>query len=275
MTEKSNPFTSNIFKLWVVAFIFLFIFLRLYTIVVYPQSHIISGEILLSIVLVLVVYIWVQELKDRSRLQLLNKVLIDAHKQLERAEIDTIAVLVLSLEAKDPYVRGHSKGVARCSLTIAQEMGFSKEKQMIIERAGILHDIGKLGITDDILKKPGKLNDEEWEIMKRHSQKSVEILKPLEFLFREKEIILHHHERYDGRGYPDGIKGEQIPLGARIMAVADTFDAMNSERPYRKSLPKDAIISELKRVSGSQLDSFVVTTFLSLLEKNPSLWERD
>ena len=146
---------------------------------------------------------------------------------------------------------------------------------MIIERAGILHDIGKLGITDDILKKPGKLNDEEWEIMKRHSQKSVEILKPLEFLFREKEIILHHHERYDGRGYPDGIKGEQIPLGARIMAVADTFDAMNSERPYRKSLPKDAIISELKRVSGSQLDSSVVTTFLNLLEKNPNLWERD
>ena len=274
MAEKSNPYMSNIFKLWVVAFIFFLVFFYLYTIISYPQSKIVSGEILLSIVLVLVVYIWVQELKDRNRLQLLNKVLIDAQKQLERAEIDTIAVLVLSLEAKDPYVHGHSKGVAHCSSAIAKEMGFSKEKQMIIERAGILHDIGKLGITDAILKKPGKLNDEEWKIMKRHSKKSVEILKPLEFLSKEKEIILHHHERYDGGGYPDGIKGEQIPLAARIMAVADTFDAMNSERPYRKSLPKDAIISELKRVSGSQLDAFVVTTFLSLLEKNPSLWER-
>ena len=127
---------------------------------------------------------------------------------------------------------------------------------------------------DEILKKPDKLNDEEWKIMKRHPQGSIDILEPLEFLSQEKEIILHHHERYDGGGYPSGLKGEDIPLGARIMAVADTFDAMNSERPYRKSLPEEVIISELKRVSGSQLDSAIVSIFLNLLKKKPDLWER-
>lgn len=268
-------FLSGTFKLWVVALIFLLIFLHLYTIVTFPQTDIISNEVVLSVALVLIAYLWVQELRDRTRLQLLNKVLIDAGKKLQRAEIDTITVLVLTLEAKDPYVRGHSKRVARDCLAMAKQMGFSKEQQTIIERAGILHDLGKLSIVDDILQKTGKLTDEEWEIMKKHPRKSVEILGPLEFLFKEKEVILYHHERYDGRGYPGGLKGEEIPIESRLMAVADTFDAMNSERAYRKSLSKDAIVSELKRVSGSQLDASVVAIFLKLLERNPGLWSKD
>ena len=138
------------------------------------------------------VYLWVQELRDRTRLQVLNKALIDARDKLQHAEIDTISVLILSLEAKDTYVRGHSKRVSQCCQAIAHEMGLPRDQERMIERAGILHDLGKLGISDDILKKPGKLNDEEWEIMKQHPRKSVEILQPLEFLLQEKKIILHH-----------------------------------------------------------------------------------
>jgi len=273
--QGNNPYLSNTFKLWIVALIFFLIIFHTCTIITYPQENIVSNEIILGIALAMIVYLWIQELRDRQRLLLLNKAIIAAGERLKKAEIDTISVLVLTLEAKDPYVRGHSKRVAQYSLAIAKEMGFSKEKQMIIERAGILHDIGKLGIMDEILKKPDKLNDEEWKIMKKHPERSVEILKPLEFLFQEKEIILHHHERYDGGGYPKGLKGEDIPLGARIMSVADTFDAMNSERPYRKSLPREVILSELKRVSGSQLESAIVSIFLNLLKKNPELWEKN
>ncbi len=273
--KKLQSFLSNTFKLWIVAIIFITIVLHLYAIKAYPQAIIISSEIILGIVLALVAYLWVQELRDRYRLQALNKALVSAQKQLQQAEIDTITVLILTEEAKDSYVRGHTKRVARYSLAIATAMGFSKEDQDVIERAGILHDLGKIGISDSILKKPGKLNDEEWKIMKSHPQRGLEILKPLKFLPVEKEIILHHHERYAGGGYPDGIKGEAIPIGARIMAVADTFDAMNSARSYRKPLSKEAILSELKKVSGEQLDPSAVSIFLDLLGKNPYFWERD
>ena len=165
--------------------------------------------------------------------------------------------------------------MAECAFAIAKEMGFSEERQKVIKRAGMLHDLGKIGIIDSILKKPDKLNDEEWEVMKSHPKRALEILEPLKFLSVEKGIIVHHHERLDGKGYPDGIKGGEIPLGARIMAVADTFDAMNSHRAYREPVPRDIIISELKKVSGSQLDPAIVEVFLQLLEKEPRLWERD
>jgi len=273
--RKENAYLSNTFKLWILVFIFLMIFLHLYALIVYPTHTLISNEFILSLVLALVGYIWVQEIKDRHRLLQLNEALIEAQVHLERAEIDTIAALILTEEAKDPYVRGHSKRVSEFCLIIGREMGFSEEKQKIIERAGILHDIGKLGIADSILQKPDKLDDEEWEVMKKHPRRAVEILEPLQFLVEEKKIVTHHHERCDGNGYPDGLKGEEIPLEARIMAVADTFDAMNSARAYRQPLSRDAILSELKKVSGTQLDSSVVDVFLKLLEKDPGLWEKD
>jgi len=273
--KKGGTFSSNTFKLWIVTIIFLIVFFYLYVAMVYPNAVIISSEIILGTVLALIAYLWVQELRDRYRLQSLNKALIVAQKRLQEAEIDTIAVLILTEEAKDTYVRGHTKRVSQYALVIAKAMGFSEEEQKIVERAGILHDLGKISIVDSILNKPGKLNDEEWKIMKGHPQKGLEILEPLKFLPVEKEIILHHHERYDGEGYPERIKGEEISLGARIMAVADTFDAMNSARPYRKPLSKDTILAELERVSGTQLDPIVVKVFLELLQANPRFWERD
>ncbi len=272
---KGRAFLSDTFKLWIVAIIFLIVFFHLYAVVVYPNAVIISSEIILGTVLALIAYLWVQELRDRYRLQSLNEALIVAQKRLQEAEIDTIAVLILTEEAKDTYVRGHTKRVSQYALAIAKAMGFSQEEQKIVERAGILHDLGKISIGDSILNKPGKLNDEEWKIMKGHPQRGLEILEPLKFLPVEKEIILHHHERYAGGGYPEGIKGEEISPGARIMAVADTFDAMNSARPYRKPLSKDTILAELEKVSGTQLDPRVVKVFLELLQVNPSFWERD
>jgi len=273
--KKDRTFLSNTFKLWIVAVIFLIIFLHLYATMAYPKTVIVSSEIILGTVLALIAYLWVQELRDRYRLQSLNRALIVAQERLQEAEIDTIAVLILTEEAKDPYVRGHTKRVSQYALAIAKAMGLPEEEQKIIERAGILHDLGKIGIVDSILNKPGKLDDEEWKIMKGHPQRGLEILEPLKFLPTEKEIILHHHERYAGGGYPEGIKGEEISIGARIMAVADTFDAMNSARPYRKPLSKDTILAELEKVSGVQLDPTVVKVFLELLQKNPHFWERD
>jgi len=273
--KKGRTFLSNTFKLWIGALIFIIVLLHLYATKAYPRIVIVSSEIILGTVLALVAYLWVQELRDRYRLQSFNEVLIAAQARLQEAEINTIAVLILTEEAKDPYVRGHTKRVSQYALAIAKAIGLSEKEQKIIERAGILHDLGKIGIDDSILNKPGKLNDQEWKIMKEHPQRGLEIIKPLQFLPAEKEIVLHHHERYAGGGYPEGIKGEEISLGARIMAVADTFDAMNSARPYREPLSKDTILAELEKVAGTQLDPMVVKVFLELLQKNPGFWERD
>ncbi len=142
-----------------------------------------------------------------------------------------------------------------------------------IRYAGYLHDIGKIGISDAILNKDGRLTDEEWQIIRKHPGMALEILNPLKFLPEEKVIIKHHHERYDGKGYPDGLSGEDIPLGARIMSVADSFDAMNSKRPYRNALSKEKIISELKFSRGTQLDSSIVNVFLEMLNADDSIFD--
>ena len=274
-TKADSHFLSTKFKLWVVVILFLLVVLHLYAITAYPDATIVPSELILGVVLVLVAYLWVQELRDRHRLELLNNALIKAQEQLKQAQIDTIATLILTEEAKDPYVRGHSHMVEKYCIRLGKKMNLPDDEQKILQRAAILHDIGKLGIVDSILNKPGKLDDEEWKIMKEHPRTAVKILEPLKFLEKEKEIIVHHHEKYAGGGYPDDLRGEQIPLGARIMAVADTFDAMNSRRSYRNPLPREAIISELEKVSGAQLDPAVVNIFLKMLKEDPTLWVRD
>jgi len=270
-----TSYLSKSLKLWLVAAMFYATFLYLYDLMSFPGSNKIPEELVLGMILVMLGYIWFQELRDRRSLESLTEALINSQERLKRGQIDTIAALILAEEAKDHYMQGHSNRVAKYCLAIAREMGFEKEREEIMRRSGMLHDIGKIGIVDDILKKFDKLSAKEKEILKKHPRKAREILKPLEFLSKEKDIIAHHHERYDGGGYPDGLKAGEIPLEARILAVADTFDAMNSERSYRKPLSKEEIIAELKKVSGSQLDPSVVGLFLSLLEKNPDLWKMD
>lgn len=276
-TNKFSSVSHN-FKIAMVMLIFFLALFRLIDIYYFPAFDpaidILSDEILIIVVLFIIIYLWIQEVRDYHKLLKLNRDLIFANEQLKQGEIDSIASLIKAEEAKDPYTYGHSERVTKISLAIADAMGLDDETRGSILRAGVLHDIGKIGIKDAVLLKKEKLTDEEWEIIKSHSQKGADILRPLRFLANEIDIIVHHHERYDGKGYPDGLKGKEIPLGALILAVADAFDAMNSERPYRKPLSQDEIMSELKKSSGGQHSPEIVDVFIGLLKKNPQLWAR-
>ncbi|OIP87539.1 MAG: hypothetical protein AUK24_09300 [Syntrophaceae bacterium CG2_30_49_12] len=187
------------------------------------------------------------------------------YKDLHESYLSTIRALASALEVKDLYTRGHSDSVARCAVKIAKRLDMSPHEIEGIEVAAILHDVGKIGIHEDILNKPGKLDEEEWREVKKHPELSLKILDGTNFPWDIKSIICAHHERYDGNGYPNGLKGEEIPLGARIIAVADLYDAMTSDRAYRKGLSKETVIEELKRVAGTQLDPKIAKVFIEML----------
>ncbi|MCM8771244.1 MAG: response regulator [Candidatus Omnitrophica bacterium] len=190
------------------------------------------------------------------------------YRRLQMTFVSTIKALAKALEARDSYTRSHSENVTKYAVMIAQEMKLSEREIGEIKNACELHDLGKIGVHDYILTKTEELTPQEWEEIKLHSLKSVEILKPLDFLDEVMELIRQHHERYDGTGYPDGLKGEAIKLGARIIAVADTFDAMTSKRPYReKVFTKQEAIEEIKKKSGTQFDPRVVEAFLRIVDK--------
>lgn len=188
---------------------------------------------------------------------------------LENLFIGTVKSLSSAIDAKSPWTAGHSERVTKYALEIGKVMGLSEKELKDIELAGLLHDVGKIGTYEAILDKPGKLSEEELALMKKHPAKGAEILSTIKQLNEVIPAIRHHHEFFDGRGYPDGLKGESIPLSARILAVADTVDAMGADRPYRKGKPMDAIIAELKRCSGTQFDPKVILAFLKIIS-NPS-----
>ncbi len=181
--------------------------------------------------------------------------------------MNSMRALATAIDEKDHYTRTHSENVTTHAVAIAREMNLSGSEVEEIAQACQLHDLGKIGVHDYILNKPGKLTEEEWEEVRLHSLKGVEILRPLDFLKGVTKLVKEHHERYDGKGYPDGLSGKNIRLGARIMTVADSYDAMISERPYRKALSKDEAINELEKEKGKQFDPEVVETFLRLLEE--------
>jgi putative nucleotidyltransferase with HDIG domain len=176
--------------------------------------------------------------------------------------IGTITALAAAVDAKDPYTFGHSSEVTDAALAIAAEMGLSAEETENLRKAAILHDIGKIGVDGAILNKPGPLDPEERAVIMRHPSIGANILGSLEFLDEVVPIVLHHHERFDGKGYPDGIAGEQIPLGARIITVADSYNAMTSDRTYRRALSREEALSELERNAGTQFDPSVVKAFM-------------
>lgn len=169
------------------------------------------------------------------------------------------------IDAKDSYTNGHSKRVAIYTKLIAKEMGYEGEELDRIYYIALLHDSGKIGVPDNILRKPGRLTDEEFEVIKSHTTRGGEILSNFKSLENAGEGALYHHERYDGRGYPKGLKGEEIPLIARMICVADSFDAMNSSRVYRKNLSKEYIISELENNKGTQFDPKIADIMLKLI----------
>jgi putative nucleotidyltransferase with HDIG domain len=184
----------------------------------------------------------------------------DAEKNL----VNTITAFVNAIESKDRYLKGHSARVSLLAGAIAREMGLSAEEELTVCRGAILHDLGKLAIIDTILSKPGLLTAEEFGIMKDHVEVGYKILKPLCFLDREALAVRHHHERYDGTGYPDGLAGEAIPLIARIVTTADAFDAMTSDRPYRQALSYDVALAEIRRGAGTQFDPATAEAFLRI-----------
>jgi putative nucleotidyltransferase with HDIG domain len=187
------------------------------------------------------------------------------YQNLHESYLSIIRALVSALELKDTYTRGHSDAVSRYTVALAERLKLSPEEIESIEVAAVLHDVGKIGVQETILNKPGKLNGEEWEEVRQHPEFSYTILKEVNFPWNVKPIIYAHHERYDGKGYPAGLKGRAIPLGARILAVADTFAAMTSDRAYRKGLSREVAIEELKRVAGTQLDPELVKVFVEMV----------
>jgi HD-GYP domain-containing protein (c-di-GMP phosphodiesterase class II) len=185
----------------------------------------------------------------------------DLYQELQHFVINMVKSLVYAIEAKDIYTRGHSERVSRYSMLIADRLELDETQKEALNWASILHDIGKIGIPETVLNKSGPLDDHEFEIIKAHSEKGHNILEPLKQLSDSLQAILHHHERYDGTGYPHGLKGQEIPLSARIIAVADTFDAMTSDRAYRSSTSPEEALSFMEQVAGSQLDLHLVEVF--------------
>lgn len=175
--------------------------------------------------------------------------------------IGTIEALTAAIDAKDPYTRGHSERVAALAKQIALAYGIDEAEAERIRTAGIVHDVGKIGVPERVLCKPGKLDDEEFALIKMHPEIGHRILKGVLLLEHTLPGVLHHHERFDGRGYPHKLAGENIPLQARILGIADTFDAMSSSRSYRPAMPREKVLAEIARCAGTQFDPSVVEAF--------------
>ena len=189
-----------------------------------------------------------------------------AVKELEESYDITLEALGDALDLKDRETEGHSKRVTAFTIAIAKTMGLPSDQIRVIARGAFLHDIGKMAIPDAILNKPGKLDAAEFETMREHPYRGYQIVKKIPFLAEAAEIVYSHQEKFDGTGYPRGLKNEEIPLGARIFSIADTLDAMTSNRPYRAALPDSAAREEIDRWSGRQFDPDLVKVFLSMPE---------
>ena len=208
-------------------------------------------------------------LSNRDYRERLEQRVEEQTEEIRVTFLGAVKALAEALEAKDPYTHGHSRRVTEIAVMMARELGLPTEEQDRIRLAGLVHDIGKIGVPEEILHKPGKLTDEEFASIREHPSVGVRILRPI---IRDQEvlaIVRHHHERFEGGGYPDGIAGEEIPMGSRLMAVADAFDAMTSIRPYRLPLKSEEARLQLRGNSGTQFDPEVVSLFLGSEEKLP------
>jgi len=206
----------------------------------------------------------IAELRARVRSLLRMKHLNDL---LDKAD-NVIAALANAIEAKDKYTEGHNERVSGYSVALAQAAGMPEDEQKALRMAGILHDIGKIGVPDKVLNKPGRLNRDEFKRIFLHPEEGEKILSPLRCLYGVREVVLYHHERYDGTGYPRGLKGEKIPIFARIVAIADSYDAMTSTRPYRHALSREKAIEELENKAGQMWDPVLVKIFVEWLNEN-------
>jgi putative nucleotidyltransferase with HDIG domain len=189
------------------------------------------------------------------------------YQRMKEAHVNSIAALTTALEADEPYTHGHSYRVSKYAMKIGRAMGMPDRELEVLEYAGLLHDIGKIAITNDIICKPGRLTDSEWETVKTHPSIGADIVEQIRFLREAGDYVRHHHERPDGKGYPHGLRDGQISLGCHILNACDAFDAMTSDRPYRHAYSVEKAIEELVRFRGTQFDERVVDTILRLYHK--------
>jgi PAS domain S-box-containing protein len=194
-----------------------------------------------------------------------EKALYDAHNDLQEAYQRTIEGWVRALDLRDRETEGHTQRVTELTVRVAKTLGFSEEELMHIRRGALLHDMGKMAIPDRILHKPGPLNEEEWEKMRRHPMYAYEMLSPIAYLEPALDIPFCHHERWDGSGYPRKLKGEEIPIAARLFAIVDVWDALRSDRPYRKKMIREDVVAYLREKSGQLFDPKLVEIFLSAI----------
>jgi putative nucleotidyltransferase with HDIG domain len=206
------------------------------------------------------------ELKVQEQTQQIRETM----NQLNLAYESSLTALIRALDARERETGSHSERVKNYTITFARKLRIPEQEIALMGKGALLHDIGKIGVTDSILLKPGKLTEDEWTEMRRHSQIGYDILAGIDFLRDAAEFVLSHHERFDGSGYPNGLKGAQIPLGGRIFALVDTLDAMTSDRPYRKALPFDTVVTEIGRCNGTQFDPELVKIFLDVPQR---CWE--
>ena len=218
--------------------------------------------------LLLLIESGIKSVEQMREIKEINKKLADTYKQLEQAYMESIQTLRYTVEAKDTYTRGHSDRVSEYSVLIGEALGLPEEDIKKLKIGGLFHDIGKIGVPDSILQKEGKLSDDEYSEIKNHPSIGAHILSTASIFQDILPIVKHHHERYDGKGYPSQLAGENIPYLARITAVADTFDAMTSKRSYRDSLPLDYVISEFERCKGTQFDPKIADVFLDILNNH-------
>lgn len=203
-------------------------------------------------------------LADQAAISLEN---LELYQNLQQLYMQTIQTLVQAIDAKDAYTKNHLNRATYYARAVAKEMHLPETMVRNIEWAALMHDIGKIGISEQILNKPGSLTVEERGVVRAHPVIGERIIAPVSFLADVSPLILYHHERYDGKGYPEGLIGEEIPLGSRIVSLIDAFDAMTSDRPYRRALTKKEAIEEMEKSSGTQFDPRVVQIFLKILER--------
>lgn len=211
----------------------------------------------------------IKSIAQMREIRKINDKLSETYDELEKAYLEIVETLRYAVEAKDTYTRGHSDRVSRYSVLIGEKLGLSEEEIKTLKIGGLFHDIGKIGIPDSILLKESKLTDEEYSQIKNHPAIGAHILSSVSYFKDMIPIVKHHHERYDGFGYPGKLKGEDIPYLARIAAVADSFDAMTSKRSYRDSLDIDVVTAEIEKCKGSQFDPAIADAFLDILKNEP------
>ena len=218
--------------------------------------------------LLLLIESGIKAIEQMNIIKKINNELRETNDKLEKAYLETIETLRFTVEAKDTYTRGHSDRVSEYSVLIGKHLGLSEEDIHLLRVGGLFHDIGKIGVPDSILLKTSKLTDDEYSEIKNHPKIGAQILSNATLFEKAIPIVKHHHERYDGFGYPEKLAGENIPYLARIAAIADSFDAMTSKRTYRDSLPLDIVINEISKNKGTQFDPNIANKFLDILNNN-------